>query len=60
MAEYMTFEEYLESFKCMLVKRYNWSVTNAYKYKSDILNKYYNNNMHFLDAYFKIFNIEPV
>lgn len=54
----VTFEEYVEQFKAMLVKRYNWSVTKASEYNSPALDETYKEGLSVRDAYFKIFNVE--
>lgn len=48
----------IESFKYLLVKRYNWSVTRASLFNDDKLNVIHNEGSHYQDAYFKIFNVE--
>ncbi len=54
----VTFEEYIEQFKVMLVRRYNWSVTKASGYNPLALDETYKAGLSVRDAYFKIFNVE--
>jgi len=50
--------EYVEQFKVMLVRRYNWTVTKAAKYKNTALNTFHKKGLSVEEAYFAIFNIE--
>lgn len=51
------FEEYTESFKALLVKRYNWSVKSANEFKSFTLKDYFEEGLSIQDAYYKYFEI---
>jgi len=53
-----TFNEYLEDFKIMLVRRYQWSVTKASQFNSEELEKCFVNGLDKYSAYFKIFKLE--
>lgn len=53
-----TFNEYLEGFKVMLVRRYQWSVTEANQFNSEELKKCFDEGLNKYHAYFKIFNVE--
>lgn len=57
MAE-LTFEEFLNSFKKMLINRYFWSVSDAYHFDSEKLKECYKDGLDKYHAYFKIFNVE--
>lgn len=52
------FNEYLENFKIILVKRYCWTVTDASKFNSSELKECFNEGLDEHHAYFKLFNIE--
>jgi len=53
-----TYEEFLEEFKIMLVKRYFWTVTDASKYENEELNKCYEEGLNRYQSYFRIFNVD--
>ncbi len=53
-----SYSEFLEEFKVMLVKRYQWSVSKASQYNSEELKKYFEEGMDKHESYFKIFKIE--
>lgn len=53
-----TFDQYLEEFKVMLVRRYQWSVTKASLFKSEELKDCFKNGLDKYQAYFKIFNVK--
>jgi hypothetical protein len=55
----MTFEEYVGIFKSMLVKRYFWSVNDAYHFDSEKLKESFNKGLDRHYAYFKIFDVKP-
>lgn len=53
-----TFEEFEETFKVMLVRRYNWTVTKASSYNDENLLGAYKKGLSTEEAYFEIFSIE--
>ena len=55
-----SFEEFVESFKMKLVKRYNWSVADAYNYQNEEgLKEAYEKGLSPEEAYFSLFNVAP-
>lgn len=54
----LSLDEYLERFKIMLVRRYNWTVTNANVFFSIEVEQAYNKNLPIEDAYYSIFQID--
>ena len=50
--------EFIESFKKMLVRRYNWSVKNANDFHSPELEQAFTDGLDKHQAYFKIFNVD--
>lgn len=54
----LTLVEYIEWFKRILIKRYNWSVSDAHNYNNEDLVKYHSERLEPHYAYFKIFNVE--
>jgi len=53
-----TYNDFLEEFKVMLVKRYFWTVTDASKFESKELKQCFYEGLDRHHAYFKIFNVE--
>ena len=53
------FEDFKESFKALLVKRYNWSVTNASNYDSPALVTTFEEGLSPQMSYYKLFDVEP-
>jgi hypothetical protein len=54
----LSFDEFLNAFKKMLINRYFWSVNDAYHFDSEKLKAPYHEGLDRHHAYFKIFNIE--
>lgn len=54
----MTFEEYVEWFKALLVN-HRWTVTQAYSFDGSVLKEYYDQNLHRNLAFEKVFKQEP-
>lgn len=55
----ITFEDYVESFKCFLVKGYFMNVTEASNFDAEKLRESFELKLHRDDAYYKVFNKEP-
>lgn len=54
----MTYKDYLNNFKRMLVTRYQWSVEEANNFDSDTLKDCFNARLDKYQAYYTIFNKE--
>lgn len=52
-----TIEEFIEAFKVMLVKRYNWSVTNAAVFDGEKLKEAHEKSLSKEEAYYSVFNM---
>lgn len=50
--------EFVDEFRQMLVKRYNWSVNDAYRYSHIPIAECFKEGLSKHEAYFKIFNVE--
>ena len=53
-----SYNQYLEEFKVMLVRRYQWSVTKASQFNSEELKVCFKNGLDKHQAYYRIFNVE--
>lgn len=54
----MTFDQYVEWFKSLLVDHY-WTVTQAYDFDGEKLRESYKLNLHKDEAFERIFNQKP-
>lgn len=53
----ISFEQYLEQFKVMLVRRYNWTVTDAAAYNDNRLVEAHKKGFSVREAYWEIFDV---
>lgn len=54
----MNLEGFKETFKILLVRRYQWTVTKASEYNSPALDTAFKDGLSVQDAYYRIFNVE--
>jgi hypothetical protein len=54
----LSFEEYSNAFKKMLINRYFWNVSDAYQFDIEKLKITYNEGLNKYDAYFRLFKIK--